>query len=80
MPDGATVFKCCPPVRDGAHQDALWQGLRDGVIDVVVSDHSPCPPELKAGDFATAWGGIASVQLGLPVVWTAAVTRGAGSR
>ncbi|WP_244871980.1 allantoinase AllB [Catellatospora sp. TT07R-123] len=75
VPDGATEFKCCPPVRDGAHQDALWQGLRDGVIDAVVSDHSPCPPELKAGDFATAWGGIASVQLSLPVVWTAAVTR-----
>ncbi|MBV1854721.1 allantoinase AllB [Catellatospora tritici] len=76
VPDGATEFKCCPPVRDGAHQDALWQGLRDGVIDAVVSDHSPCPPELKAGDFASAWGGIASVQLSLPVVWTAAVTRG----
>jgi allantoinase len=79
VPDGATAYKCCPPIRDEANRDALWQGLRDGVIDCVVSDHSPCIPELKrtdAGDFAAAWGGIASLQLGLPVVWTAAQTRG----
>lgn len=78
VPDGATQYKCCPPIRDKSHQDALWQALADGVIDCVVSDHSPCPPELKAGDFGTAWGGIASVQLGLPLVWTAAARRGHG--
>src|SRR6185437_14368820 len=52
VPDGATEFKCCPPIRDAANRDALWAGLADGTIDCVVSDHSPCPPELKAGDFA----------------------------
>ncbi len=79
VPDGATEFKCCPPIRDAANQDALWAGLAAGTIDCVVSDHSPCTPELKrgdTGDFAAAWGGIASLQLGLPVVWTAARTRG----
>ena len=79
VPDGATAYKCCPPIRDEANRDALWQGLRDGVLDCVVSDHSPCTGELKrpdTGDFAAAWGGIASVQLGLPVVWTAARARG----
>ena len=76
VPDGATEFKCCPPIRDAANRDALWAGLAAGTIDCVVSHHSPCPPELKAGDFAAAWGGIASVQLGLPVVWTEARPRG----
>jgi allantoinase len=76
VPDGATEFKCCPPIRDAANRDALWAGLAAGTIDCVVSDHSPCPPELKAGDFAAAWGGIASVQVGLPVVWTEARRRG----
>jgi allantoinase len=79
VPDGATEFKCCPPIRDGANQDRLWQALGDGVIDMIVSDHSPCPAELKrldTGDFGAAWGGLASVQLGLPVVWTAARRRG----
>jgi allantoinase len=76
IPDGATWFKCCPPIRDAANRDALWRGLRAGQIDCVVSDHSPCTAELKAGDFATAWGGIASLQLGLSVVWTAARPRG----
>ena len=79
IPDGATQFKCCPPIRDAANRDALWQGLRAGQIDCVVSDHSPCPADLKhpdTGDFASAWGGIASLQLGLPVVWTAARARG----
>ncbi len=79
--DGATEFKCCPPIRDSANADALWQGLADGLITCVVSDHSPCTPELKrrdTGDFAAAWGGIASVQLGLPVIWTAAAARGFG--
>ncbi|KOV81046.1 allantoinase AllB [Nocardia sp. NRRL S-836] len=76
--DGQTEFKCCPPIRERANREALWQGLRDGVIDLVVSDHSPSTVELKAGDFATAWGGIASLQLGLPAVWTGARERGFG--
>jgi len=74
--DGATQFKCCPPIRGAANRELLWRGLADGTIDHVVSDHSPCTPELKAGDFATAWGGIASLQLGLPAVWTQARQRG----
>jgi allantoinase len=76
IPDGATQFKCCPPIRDAANREALWAGLADGVIDCVVSDHSPCPPELKRGDFGSAWGGIASVQVGLSAVWTQAAQRG----
>ncbi|MEW2444482.1 allantoinase AllB [Micromonospora marina] len=79
VPDGATEFKCCPPIRDHANRDRLWAALAAGVVDCVVSDHSPCPPELKhigTGDFAAAWGGVASVQLGLPVVWTEARRRG----
>jgi allantoinase len=75
--DGATEFKCCPPIREADNRELLWQGLADGTIDLVVSDHSPCTPELKrGGDFGTAWGGIASLQLGLPAVWTAARARG----
>jgi allantoinase len=76
---GATEFKCCPPIRNRANADRLWAGLLAGVIDCVVSDHSPCPPDLKlhdTGDFAKAWGGIASLQLSLPVVWTWARDRG----
>jgi allantoinase len=79
--DAATQFKSCPPVRDAANRDRLWQALADGVIDFVVSDHSPSPPELKrldSGDFSTAWGGISSLQLGLPLVWTEAQRRGHG--
>jgi allantoinase len=79
VPDGATEFKCCPPIRDAVNREALWRGLEAGVIDCVVSDHSPCPPELKSrgsGDFGTAWGGIASLQLGLSAVWTVARQRG----
>lgn len=79
VPDGATAFKCCPPVRDDANRDALWRGLADGVIDMVVSDHSPCTADLKrldTGDFGAAWGGISSLQLGLPLVWTEARRRG----
>ncbi|MGI5129473.1 allantoinase AllB [Pseudonocardia sp. CA-107938] len=81
VPDGDTRFKCCPPVREAANRDALWQGLADGVIDMVVSDHSPCTPDLKrldSGDFGQAWGGIASLQIGLPVVWSQARARGHG--
>jgi allantoinase len=79
IPAGATEFKCCPPIRDAANADRLWAALADGLITCVVSDHSPCTPELKrrdTGDFAAAWGGIASVQLGLPVIWSAARPRG----
>jgi len=81
VPDGATEFKCCPPIRDAANREGLWAGLAGGLIDVVVSDHSPCPPELKqreTGDFGAAWGGIASLQLSLPAVWTQARRRGHG--
>jgi len=79
VPDGATQFKCCPPIRERANRQQLWRALRDGIIDCVVSDHSPCPPALKRldlGDFGAAWGGISSVQLSLPVVWTQARERG----
>ncbi|MCA6090711.1 allantoinase AllB [Streptomyces sp. SCA3-4] len=76
VPDGATEFKCCPPIREAANQDALWAGLADGTIDCIVSDHSPCTADLKDGDFGTAWGGISSLQLGLSAVWTAARRRG----
>ena len=81
IPDGATEFKCCPPIRDRANRDGLWAGLESGDIDFVVSDHSPCTAELKrrgGGDFADAWGGIASLQLGLAAVWTGARERGIG--
>jgi allantoinase len=77
IPDDRTEFKCCPPIRPGINRQALWRALTTGVIDYVVSDHSPCPPALKAGDFATAWGGISSLQIGLPVVWTAGSRFGA---
>ena len=70
------AYNCCPPIRDAANREALWQGLASGVLSCVVTDHSPCTPELKRGDFATAWGGVSSLQLGLPVVWTAARARG----
>ena len=78
---GATHYKCCPPIREASNREALWEGLRDGTIDLVVSDHSPCVPELKrfdTGDFGQAWGGIASVQLGLPIIWSEARRRGMG--
>ena len=79
VPDGATEFKSCPPIRDSVNREALWRGLEAGAIDCVVSDHSPCLPELKSfgsGDFGAAWGGIASLQLGLSAVWTVARRRG----
>ncbi|MDJ0335824.1 allantoinase AllB [Salinibacterium sp. G-O1] len=79
IPDGATQFKCCPPIRDATNRDALWQALTDGDIDIVVTDHSPSTAELKFagdGDFGQAWGGIAGLQLGLSAVWTEASRRG----
>ncbi|HYM82401.1 MAG TPA: allantoinase AllB [Candidatus Limnocylindria bacterium] len=79
IPDGATMFKCAPPIRGRANRERLWDALREGVIDLVASDHSPCPPEMKqlaAGDFMRAWGGIASLQLVWPVLWTQALARG----
>ncbi|MEU2760519.1 MULTISPECIES: allantoinase AllB [unclassified Streptomyces] len=76
VPDGATEFKCCPPIREAANQDTLWAGLADGTIDCIVSDHSPCTTDLKTPDFASAWGGISSLQLGLPAIWTEARRRG----
>ncbi|MFJ2739738.1 allantoinase AllB [Streptomyces sp. NPDC087440] len=76
VPDGATEFKCCPPIRESENQDVLWQGLADGTIDCIVSDHSPCTTDLKTPDFASAWGGISSLQLGLPAIWTEARKRG----
>jgi allantoinase len=81
VPDGATSFKCCPPIREAAHREALWAALADGGIDLVVSDHSPCTPELKrldVGDYGLAWGGIASLQISLAAVWTGARARGIG--
>ncbi|POH67982.1 MULTISPECIES: allantoinase AllB [Cryobacterium] len=77
--DGATAFKCCPPIRGEDNRDLLWQGLADGVIDLIASDHSPATRELKlghGGDFGLAWGGISGLQLSLPAVWTAARARG----
>jgi allantoinase len=78
--DGATEYKCAPPIRDHANREALWQGLFEGIIDFVITDHSPCTPALKQqgqGNFHEAWGGIASLQLGLPAIWTEARRRGA---
>lgn len=79
IPDGATEYKCAPPIRDAANREGLWEGLREGVIDTIGSDHSPCPPSMKnldSGEFGTAWGGIASLQWLLPIVWTGARARG----
>ncbi|MHC3474226.1 allantoinase AllB [Streptomyces sp. 7R007] len=76
VPDGASEFKCCPPIREAANQDLLWRALADGTIDCVVTDHSPSTADLKTDDFATAWGGISGLQLSLPAVWTAARERG----
>ena len=78
IPAGATEYKCAPPLREPRHREALWAALLDGTLDMIVSDHSPCPPAMKAsdGDFFAAWGGIASLQVGLPAVWTGARERG----
>jgi len=78
IPDGATEYKCAPPIRSGAERDGLWDALIASDIDLVATDHSPCPPAMKetGGDFFAAWGGIASLQLSLPAVWTGARKRG----
>jgi allantoinase len=79
IPDGGTDHKCAPPIRDAATREALWSALGDGTLDLVATDHSPCPPEMKglaAGDFFAAWGGIASLQLGLAAAWTGGRARG----
>jgi allantoinase len=73
IPDGATLHKCAPPIRDRENREKLWQGLKDGIIDLVATDHSPCPPAMKRldeGSFKTAWGGIPSLSLALSVMWT----------
>ncbi|PVE98418.1 allantoinase AllB [Microbacterium sp. TPD7012] len=79
IPLGATQFKCCPPIREAGNRELLWEGLEDGTIDFIVSDHSPSTLDLKDldnGDFAVAWGGVASLQLGLSLIWTEARQRG----
>jgi allantoinase len=79
IPDGSPVFKCTPPIRERANNELLWEALKDGTIDFIVTDHSPATPELKkldSGNLKQAWGGIASIQFSLPVVWTGAKRRG----
>ncbi len=76
--NGATLSKCAPPIRSRENRESLWQGLKEGVIDLVATDHSPCPPAMKRieeGSFRTAWGGISSLSLALPVMWTEASRR-----
>jgi allantoinase len=83
IPAGATHYKCCPPVRERENREKLWAALKEGVIDMVVSDHSPCTPNLKLqekGDFLEAWGGIAALQFSLPVMWSGLQKRGFGLR
>jgi len=79
IPDGATLNKCAPPIRSRENREKLWQGLKDKTLDLVVTDHSPCPPAMKRlaeGNFRTAWGGIASLSVALPLMWTEASQRG----
>ena len=81
IPDGKTLYKCCPPIREDENRQRLWQGLAAGTIEFVVSDHSPCTPQLKhidSGDIEHAWGGISSLQFGLSLIWTEARQRGYG--
>jgi allantoinase len=79
IPSGGTLFKCSPPIRDREQREMLWDALVEGALSMVVSDHSPATPELKAtGDFSTAWGGISSLELRLPLTWTGARQRGLG--
>jgi allantoinase len=77
--NGATEHKCAPPIRSAENRERLWQALEDGIIDIVVTDHSPCPPAMKSRDtgrFDLAWGGVASLGLALPLMWTALLNRG----
>lgn len=79
VPNGATAFKCCPPIREAGNRELLWEGLLAGTIDCIVSDHSPSTVDLKDpenGDFGVAWGGVASLQLGLSLIWSEAKKRG----
>ncbi|MFI5086321.1 MAG: allantoinase AllB [Actinomycetales bacterium] len=79
IPNGATAYKCCPPIREASNRELLWKGLQEGTIDIIVSDHSPSTLDLKDlenGDFAVAWGGVSSLQLGLSLIWTEARKRG----
>jgi allantoinase len=79
IPDDGTLFKCAPPIRGKINQQCLWEALLAGVIDLIASDHSPCPPEMRrrgAGDFRQAWGGIAGLSVSLPVIWTELRRRG----
>lgn len=79
IPDGATEFKCAPPIREKENNEKLWAALKDGTLDFVVTDHSPAPPDLKetvSGNFKKAWGGIAGLQFSLPVMWTGMKQRG----
>ena len=79
IPNGATQFKCAPPIREKENNEKLWQAIKDGLIDFIVTDHSPAPPEIKeleSGNFKKAWGGIAGLQFSLPAVWTKAKERG----
>ncbi len=72
IPDGQPYYKCCPPIRGNDNRHQLWQGLKDQILNIVVSDHSPCTPHLKAleaGDLEQAWGGISGLQFGLPLIW-----------
>ncbi|XP_043273845.1 allantoinase [Venturia canescens] len=77
VPNGATEYKCCPPIRERENKEKLWQALKTGILDMVVSDHSPCTEDLKnGGDFISAWGGISSLQFGLSLTWTGGRQRG----
>jgi allantoinase len=79
IPDGSTLHKCAPPIRSAENREQLWEAVREGVIDLIATDHSPCPPEMKRieeGNFAAAWGGIASISVALSVVWTGMRRRG----
>lgn len=79
IPDGKTLFKCCPPIRENDNRESLWTAVKDGRISFIVSDHSPCTPQLKyidTGDIEKAWGGISALQFGLPLIWTEAKERG----
>jgi len=77
IPGDATIFKCAPPIREARHREALWQGLQRGVLGMIATDHSPSPPAMKVpGDFTRAWGGIASLDVALPAVWSGACGRG----